>query len=198
VTWFNALQLALAAGAALLIALRMRTLLFVAPLDAKRFAIALDGALAANENALARQIAQACAPSWPARLATAALVELERGGVAQAALEETQLDLEADALRGVPAIVALGRMASPLAFIGVMLEIARAFGASSGIQGLQRGLVASLALERALFTFALGAATFAVCFGAAKILQRRARQLRDDLERVASLFEPRELPSNEM
>jgi hypothetical protein len=78
-------------------------------------------------------------------------------------------------------------MASPLSFIGVILEIGGAFGGGSGLEGLQRGVAASRALERSLFTFALGVGTFAVCFAAATILQRRARRLRADLSRVASL-----------
>lgn len=184
-TWFNALQLALAAVAAVLIARRMRALLFEAPLDGRAFAAALDTALGSGQVGLARRIADACLPAWPARLAAAALAT-EGRGPAQGALEETQLELEHAAFRGLGAIVALGRMASPLAFIGVILEIGRAFGGSSGLEGLQRGLVESSSLQRALFTFALGFATFAVCFAAVAILQRRARAVRDQLRRVAN------------
>lgn len=187
-TWFNALQLALAAGAATLIARRMRALLFEAPLDGRAFVAALETALSSGQVALARRIAEACMPAWPARLATAALAKDERGGEAQGALEETQLELEHAAFRGLGAIVALGRMASPLAFIGVILEIGRAFGGDTGIEGLQRGLVESSSVQRALFTFALGFGTFAACFAAVAILRRRARLVREQLRRVASLF----------
>jgi len=185
VTWFNALQIALVAGVILLIARRMRTLLFEAPVDTKPFLEALEAAVAARQLGLARQIAEACAPAWPARLASRGLAELELGAPARPVMEEAQLDFEAEAGRGLGAIVAFGRMASPLAFIGVIVEIGRAFG--SGMEGLQRGLLASRALERSLFTFALGVGTFAICFAAATILQRRARRLRADLQRVASL-----------
>jgi hypothetical protein len=187
VTWLNGLQLALAASAVIVIARRMHVLLFVAPLDIKPFVSALDSALAARQPGLAQALARACAPSWPAQLADGALAQLERGAPVQEALDDAQLDLEAATSRGLGALVAFGRMANPLAFIGVMLELGRAFGQGQGLLGLQRGLVASSAMERSLFTFALGVATFAVCFVAATILQRRARRLRDDLHRVASV-----------
>ena len=196
-TWFNALQIVLAAGAGAIIVRRIRALLFQAPLDATPFLDALESAIAGGQLALARRIAEACAPAWPARLASRALTERDRADAEQAAIEETESDLAASASRGLGAIVALGRMASPLAFIGVILEIGRAFGGGSGLEGLQRGVVASRALERSLFTFTLGAATFAVCFVAATILQRRARRLRTDLRRVAALVGRRAL-SNEM
>jgi len=192
VTWFIALQIVLAAGAIALIARRVRALLFEAPVDAKPFLDALEAAIGAGQLTLARQIADACAPAWPALLASRGLAERERGGPTEAAIEEAQLDLEAQTWRGLGAIVALGRMASPLAFIGVILEIGRAFGGSSGLEGLQRGLLASRALERSLFTFALGVGTFAVCLAAATIFRRRARRLRADLQRVASLVAERE------
>jgi len=190
VTWFNSLQIALAAGAVVLIARRMQILLFEAPVDTKPFLDALEAAVAAGQLGLARQIAEVCAPAWPASLASRGLAELELGGAAHTVMDEAQLDFEAEAWRGIGAIVALGRMASPLAFIGVIIEIGRAFG--SGMEGLQRGLLASRALERSLFTFALGVGTFAVCFAAATILQRRARRMRADLQRVASSVAQRE------
>lgn len=185
-TWFNALQFALAATAAVLIARRMRVLLFAAPLDMAAFVSALESALDAGQPALGRRIAEACLPAWPARLAEAALTE-SGGGRTRNALDELQLDLETAAWRGLGSIVACGRMASPLAFIGVILEIGGSFGGGSGLAGLQRGLVVSLALERALFTFAVGAATFAVCFAGATIVQRRARALREQIRRVAKI-----------
>lgn len=187
-TWFNALQLLLATASAALIALRMRALLFEAPLDASAFTGALATALDAGQVGLARALADACAPAWPARLAASGLARLERGEAPDAALEETQLELEHAAFRGLAPIVTLGRMASPLAFIGIIVEIGRAFGGGTGLAGLQRGLVASTALERALFTFALGLGTFLVCFAAIAMLTRRARALREDLRRVAALI----------
>jgi hypothetical protein len=186
VTWFNALQFALALGAAVLIARRMRALLFEAAIDLPPFLTALQTALDAGQTALARRIADACAPAWAARLAAAGLAESEHGR-ARSAVDDLLLDFEATATRGLGMIIACGRMASPLGFIGVILEIGQAFGGGTGLAGLQRGLVASQALERALFTFAVGASTFAACFAAATILQRRARVLRDQLRRVAAV-----------
>jgi hypothetical protein len=187
VTWFNALQIVLAGGAGAIIVRRMRALLFEAPIDAKPFLDALKSAIDARQFALARQIADACAPAWPACLASRALAELERAGADPVVVEETLSDLEAKTWQGLGTIVALGRIASPLSFIGVILEIGGAFSGGGGLEALQRGVAASRALERSLFTFALGVGTFAVCFAAATILQRRARRLRADLSRVASL-----------
>ena len=192
-TWFNSLQIALVAWATVLIAQRMRALLFEASIDFTPFLAALEASVQAGQLTLAKRIAEACAPAWPARVALAGLSEQDRGR-ARKAVEELQLDLETAAWRGQGAIIACGRMASPLGFIGVILEIGRAFGGGTGLQALQRGLVASLALERALLTFAVGASTFVACFAAATILQRRARVMREQLRRVASVVaqvEPR-------
>ena len=91
---------------------------------------------------------------------------------------------ELAAYRGLRTIVTLGRMASPLAFIGIVLEIGRAYGGGSGIEGLQRGWVVSTAVERSLFTFALGMSTLALCMASLAVLQRRASAIRGDLQRV--------------
>jgi hypothetical protein len=189
VSWFNALQLALGAAALVLIARRLQALLFEAPLDVAAFAEALRTALDAGQPELAGRIAAACSPAWPAQLAQAALAEQAGAGNVAAVVDEALLDLEDAAFRGLTPIVALGRMASPLAFIGVLLELARAFGGGDGgLERLQRGLVESVALQRALLTFTIGFASFAVCFAAVTVLRRRARATRDALRRVAAIF----------
>jgi hypothetical protein len=85
-------------------------------------------------------------------------------------------------------------MASPLAFIGVIVEAGRAFGGGEGLIALQRGLAVSIALQRSLFIFALGMGTTLVCVSAAAIIQRRALALRRDLERVAGALGPPRSP----
>jgi hypothetical protein len=189
VTWFNALQLVVASAALAIIARRMRTLCFEAALDIDPFVEALDAALALGQLDLARRRAAACLPAWPALLAMRALEEqAEHRDRAQSALDESLLELEQAAWRGLSAIVALGRIASPLAFIGIILEIGAAFRGDAGLVALQRGLALSLGLQRALLCFALGVSTFGVCFAGMAILQRRARALCSDLRRVAALL----------
>jgi hypothetical protein len=193
-TYFNALQIVLGAGASTLIVRRLRVLLFEAPLDAGAFIGALQTALEAGQVDLARTLADACAPAWPARLATVGLTD--RGADQRNAagteppltLEEAHGDLEQLLWKDRDSIVALGRIASPLAFIGVIIEAGTAFGGGDGLVALQRGLAASLALQRSLLMFALGVSTTLVCLTAAAIIQRQATGLRRDLDRVVGVI----------
>jgi hypothetical protein len=185
VTWFSALQAALAVAALFVIARRLHALLFEAPLDARVFVTALEPALRAKQLELAETLARACLPAWPARHALSGLAELRAGRDPQPALEESRAELDRRLGHGRDAISVLGRMASPLAFIGVIVETGNALGGGEGLSGLQRGLPEMIALQRSLLAFALGVATAIVCFTAAGIAQRAARSIRRDLERVA-------------
>jgi biopolymer transport protein ExbB/TolQ len=186
---FNALQLGLAAVALTMIVQRLRLLLFVAPLDADAFLEALTVAATAREFSLARRITRVCAPAFIADLAAIAIAELERGRAPRAAIEEAYTDFVHASSRGHDAIAALGRMASPLALIGVVVELGRAFSGGGGLLALQRGLVMRIGLERSLLTFALGLATAVTCAFALSILRRSARALGRDLRRVATALE---------
>lgn len=185
-TWFNAVQLALAIAAGVLIARSLKRLGFEAPLDGHAFSEALEVALTAGQLELARRVAAACEPAWPARLASVGLSELESRGLeaSAAALEDSRAELAQEAWAGLRTIATLGRMASPLAFIGVIFEFGRGLGGGVGIEGLQRGYAMSAALSRSLLTFGLGASTLLLCLAAIGILKRRARGLTDDLQRV--------------
>jgi biopolymer transport protein ExbB/TolQ len=192
-TAFNLLQLALASTAVWMIGLRIRLLWFEAPLDTGTFIEALTAAVSGHQLGLARRIAAACSPAWVANLAASALaaIEVGRGDSIDAVIEETRSHLRQSAFRGHATIAALGRMASPLALIGVVLELGHAFHGDGGLLGLQRGLPMRLALERSLLTFALGLATSVVCFVAVGALQRGARELDRDLTRVVSALAER-------
>ena len=185
-TYLNALQLLLFASALGLIARRLYVLLFQAPLDTRAFLSALETALSAHQLDLARSLAEACAPAWSARLALAGLTELERGASPASALDEAHAELAHGLARGRDALVASGRIASPLAFIIVIVETGKALHGGEGLIGLQRGLALSVALQRSLLAFAIGLATSLVCFAAAGIVQRRALAISADLERVAN------------
>lgn len=185
-TWFNALQLLLAASAVYLTVRRAKMLCFDAPLDGDAFCEALETALAAEQVGLARRIAASNEPAWPAQLAR---LGLDEGGGPEGAarLDEQLTRYEETAWNGLRALVSLGRMASPLAFIGVVIEIGRAYGGGSGIEGLQRGGAVSAALERSIFTFALGMSTLTLCMASLGVLRGRARAVTRDLRRVARI-----------
>jgi hypothetical protein len=188
VTYFNALQLLVATTALWLGARTLRVLLFQAPLDTRAFLTALAPALEAHQLELARSLAQACLPAWGARLALHGVTELEGGQDPRVALEEARADLELGLGQGRDALVVLGRMASPLAFIGVIVETGKALGGGEGLVALQRGLPVTIALQRSLLTFAIGVATTIACFTAAGIARRQAQALGRDLERVAGVI----------
>lgn len=185
-TWFNALQLVLVIAAAGLIGRGLRRLGFEAPLDGRAFAEAIEVALTAGQIGLARRVAAACEPAWPARLAQAGLAELETRGAEASGpvLEDLRAELTQHAWAGLRTLATLGRMASPLAFIGIILEFGHGLGGGVGIEGLQRGYAMSAALSRAVLTFSLGVSTLLLCLAGVGILQRRARALTEDLQRV--------------
>jgi hypothetical protein len=185
-TPFNALQAALAAVAVSLIVRRLRLLMFEAALDNDAFLDALETALASGQIELARRIAQSCTPAWPARLAAAALVDSESSRSAKGTIEPLHSDFVQAAFRGRETIATLGRMASPLALIGVILEIGKALSGGDGLVGLQRGLAMRIGLERSLLTFAFGLGTSFVCFAAVSMLQREALALDRALTRVTT------------
>lgn len=186
-SWFNALQLLLAASAVYLTVRRAKTLCLEAPLDGDAFCDALDTALAAQQVGLARRIAAGNEPAWAAQLASVGLRE-GAGPAGTARVEEQLARYEEAAWNGLRALVALGRMASPIAFIGVVIEIGRAYGGGSGIEGLQRGGAVSGALERSIFTFAIGMSTLTLCMASLGVLRARARALTRDLRRVARIL----------
>ena len=198
-TYFSALQLALALAALIWIARRLRVLLFEAPLDTSAFLPAISTALDAGEIALAAGLAGACEPAWLARLARRALIELEQGRDPRSALDEAHSELESGLWLGSDAIRVLGRMAMPIAFIGVIVQSGLALGGGEGLVGLQRGLAASIALQRSLLAFSIGVSTTLVCLAAAATIQRQGRALRRDLDRVSrTISEPRGALRSEM
>jgi hypothetical protein len=197
-TPFNALQIALATAALSLIVQRLRVLLFEAQLDTDAFLDAFETALGSRQLELALHIAESCAPAFAARLATCALSNVEQPRLTKATIEATQGDLARAAFNGRAAIATLGRMAGPLALIGVILEIGTALHGGEGLAGLQRGFAMRIALQRSVLTFVLGLATSLVCFAAAAILQRNARQLVHALKRVAAAIDRAGAEGDEM
>jgi len=181
-TAINALQILLLGFAAWTFGLRARALLFAGRLDRKVFVAALRDALGAKQPEIARSLARACLPAWPARIALHGLEAIESRANVQAVLEEQRVALLHVAPQGIATLRSLARMATPLAFIGVISELGRALGGGYGLAALQRGLPERLALERGLLTFALGISTTFLALAAARVLARGV----DELKRGAS------------
>lgn len=180
---FTTLQAVVALGALLLVAARARVLLFEARLDAVAFGQAIGHALAGGQRELARTIATECLPAWPARYAQICTGDVSSGVMHR--IEELQVEVGEQAARGLDALVTLGRLAMPLALIGVILELGRVTGHTTGLLGLQRGLVLSLALRQAMLDLAFGLATALVCVAGARVLREGARSALADLDRLA-------------
>ena len=76
-------------------------------------------------------------------------------------------------------LAGLGRIAPPLAFVGIVLELSWALGGGSGLLALQRGLPERVALQHALVGLGIGLGGWGTCIGFGLVLRRRARALRD-------------------
>jgi hypothetical protein len=134
--------------------------------DSRALADAFAVAIRGRQSGLARAIVVAAQPSWTAQM-------LEIRGVL--------VGDQADRLR---ALAALGRIAGPFAFLAIVLELGAAFGPGHGLAALQRGLVQSNAMERAVLSFAIGVATGLVCTAGASIMREQLRSLSDELKRA--------------
>lgn len=191
-TWWHAAQLAVAAVALAQLARAAKVIAWDAPCDPRALLDACGVALAGGQPELARALAGGCRPAWLARLAEAGIeAELEGASEtgardrarAREAMDELAAALvlaEADRLRG---LAGLGRIAGPLAFLAIVLELAAAFGPGHGLLALQAGLVQSIAIERAALSLAIGVATTMTCVLAATFLRDRLRALGDELKK---------------
>jgi len=190
------LQLALAAATLWLVVLRARVLLLRAPLETATFCEALATALEAGRPQLALQLARACEPAWGAQLARLALAGTKGHGPAngdQGALENLRLEQRRMAFDHLDLLRGLGRMALPLAFFGVIGNLAQAFGASDSLEALRQGAVATRSLGQATATFALGFTTAVFALSAFSLLRARARALERDLERIERMVRDADL-----
>jgi hypothetical protein len=170
----------LAAAVVTLAARSSWKLLFVAPLDLAVFREALVTAVAGGQLALGRALCEACYPAFAARHALAGIDAMERGAPLVPALDESRMELEQRLAQGLPALRGLARMASPLAFITIILELGHA-GSDRSLRALSRGLPLRVALDHALDALVLGVSTFIVAAAALSILRRAARSLQHAL-----------------
>jgi hypothetical protein len=176
--------------AALVIAIAGRglwALLFVAPLDLASFRAALATAVERGQLGLGRALCEACLPALAARHALEGLSALERRSPLGPALDESRFVLEQVLEQGRGPLRALGRMATPLSFITIIVELGHA-GSDRGLRALQRGLPLRMALDQALDALALGFATLLVAAAALAILRRAARDLQRALAVVGQVL----------
>lgn len=187
-TVFHWAQVGLALLAAGIVVERSRALLFVGRLDTQPFLTAFGQLLLDGPSDAAHALAQEALPAWAARVALSELEERE-GRAGPGAVAELVLDLRREAVRGIRAVRTIGRAASPLAFVGVMVEIGLAFRGDHGLLALQQGLVEQRALQRAVVGMTIGLTTSLCCFVAATTLHRAARDRIRDIGQVNELFE---------
>ena len=189
-TYFNALQLLLAAVALALIAERFRSLFYRARIDAGPYLAALRYDLQAGRIHAARELAETGRPAWIPELVHAVLRAETDGEQAEGVADEVCANRRDDAGRGIYLLHGLARAATPLALLGVILELSSALsGRGAGLQALQAGSVQNIALSRALSTLAIGIATSAVCFVASGMLRKRALALVKDLRQTMEILE---------
>lgn len=184
-TAWHAAQLALTGVALAQLARTARAIVWLAPCDVRALTEAIAVALRGRQRELARTIAAACEPAWAAQMLGEALAEGKgEGERPEDTMDEARSALVGDQADRVRALAALGRIAGPLAFLAIVLEMAAAFGPNQGLAALQRGLVQSIAIERAALSFAIGLATALACTAAATFMRERLRVLSDELKRA--------------
>lgn len=182
-TGWHAAQLALFGLALIQLARTARTVVWQAPSDARALADAFAVAIRARQPQLAGSIARACLPAWSAQMLGAALDKGE-GARPEEAMEDVRGMLVGDHADRLRTLAAFGRVAGPLAFLAIVLELGAAFGPGHGLIALQRGLVQSIAVERAALSFAIGIATTLASTASATFLRERLRSLSDELKRA--------------
>jgi hypothetical protein len=191
VTAWHALQLVLSGIALLALGRSALELCWRAPADADALSEAVSTALAGKQPALAASIAEACAPSWAARVIAVGLEVATDGRNAtparvSRAMDDLASELAAGATERIRTLLALGRIASPLSFLAIVLELSSAFGGGHGLAALQRGLVESIAIAHALLAFGIGVGTAGVCMASASVLRERLQAERASLARVVA------------
>jgi hypothetical protein len=105
--------------------------------------------------------------------------------IARARGPEAAEDIARVASGGVYLLRGLGRVASPLALVGAIVEMSRGLAAAAGI-------AARVALERAAVSVGIGLGSAALCFAAASALGRRASRARAARDPEGASLDPPE------
>lgn len=182
-TAWHAAQLALTCAAIVQLARVARVVAWCAPGDSRSLADAFAVAIRGRQPELARSMAVAAQPGWAAQMLAAAL-EASEGVRPEDTMDEARSALVSDQADRLRTLAAFGRIAGPFAFLAIVLELGAAFGPGHGLAALQRGLVQSIAMERAVLSFAIGFATALVCTAGASFMREQLRALSDELKRA--------------
>lgn len=182
-TAWHAAQLALTCFALAQLARAGLAIVWRAPCDAGALSDSVAVALSGRQAQLARALVASCKPAWAARLLELGLDPNEHG-TPREAMEELRASLVSREAERLRAVGALGRMAGPLAFLAIVLELGAAFSPGHGLLALQRGLVQSIAIQHAALSFAIGLATTVACTAGATFMRQRLHALSDELKRA--------------
>ena len=168
--------------------MRLRVVLFTAPLDARTFARALDRALDSGDLAQARALARAGDAAWLARIARAALDVWGEQRAVVAALDEALADLRAEADSGLRPLRMVASLASTLGMLAAILALNGVGVPHGGLVALQAGLAQSLAVAQAVASVALGGSTAVLVLLSRGVVRRHTKRLYDESVRlIASL-----------
>lgn len=181
-------QIAFAVVALGVVGVRLRAVLFTAPLEARTFARALDRALDAGDLAQARALARAGDAAWLARIARAALDVWGDPRAVAAALDEALADLRGEADSGLLPLRMVASLASTLGMLAAILALNGVGVPHGGLIALQAGLAQSLAVAQAVASVALGGSTAILVLLARAVLRRHTKRLYDEsLRLIATL-----------
>ncbi len=170
------------------VGVRLRVVLFTAPLDARTFARALDRALDAGDLAQARALARAADAAWLARIARAALDVWGEQRAVVAALDEALADLRGEADSGLLPLRMVASLASTLGMLAAILALNGVGVPHGGLVALQAGLAQRLAVAQAVASVAVGGSTAILVLLARGVVRRHTKRLYDEAVRlIASL-----------
>lgn len=185
---WNALPLLAAAAALVLVAVRVRTVMFRAALDGPSFARELRSRLGAGRRDAAIALATRLRPAWAAEVALRALAVRDDPEELRYALEEARSDLALAAQRGLLAIRSLGRLALPLALAIAIATLGRGFDPAPEL-GLDRTAATGRALAQGLFAMSMGLAVSIGCQVSYGVLARAAKRRLAEVQMTSDVFE---------
>lgn len=162
-----------------------RTLLGGAVLDVGALRAPISALLPAQIDQ-ARSLLQRGLPAWAAQVGLLTLAQHQDGPRDAAEPDDRLAELRQSSMRGLGALMTLGRIAPPLAFLGVILELTSAISAPDAAGA---GLPAQAALGHAVTSVCLGAMTALFSFSVARGLAAHVRALHRGSMRLRILID---------
>ena len=184
------LQLGLSAMLLGLIADRVYTLMFAAPLH-KRGLEFVTRALERGNLAALNHFAAGAATrrTHIGRMLHIALAPAQPGESRRDELAELSFELSAEAIARLRALRVGATIASTLGLLVGIVRLRGGFAQPSGLLALEAGLTERMAVGDALYSMAIGVGTSAVCFYALSLLREAARFLIAQRTRVENLLQ---------